>query len=386
MAERTRIVFFVDILQRHFDGVSNTIHQLAERLPQDRIDAIFITTYPPDEFPFPVHQCPYKQFFLYKDYRIAFPGRMKNLKKLLDDFDPHLIHYTSPTLLGRYALRYGKSRGIPVSSTYHTHFHSYMEYYFGFFPLLEKLVCQIVRKLTRWFYENTTCTFVPSAPMKDFLMALGIAPEKISFFRRGVDTTLYNPKHQDGRWKESIGIPDKQVILFVSRLVKEKEIDTIIQVYRLFQLHKPDVAFVITGDGPFKSYMEKHMPEAVFTGKQTKDQLAKIYASSDVFIFPSTTETFGNVVLEALASGLPCVVADAGGPKGIIERSKGGFVVKSKDENAFFDKLNLLLEDRRAYEASREHALSYAAQENWEMICSNMVSELLQLAHAKVDE
>ena len=379
-SDKTRIVFFVDILQKHFDGVSNTMHQLASRLPKDKIEAIFITTFPPDEFDFDVYTCPYFQFPLYKEYRVAQPSRMKNLEAILDDFQPHLVHYTSPTLLGKYAIRYAEKKHIPVTSTYHTHFYSYMEYYFGFFPPLEYWMGSVVKRLTRWFYTRTTKTFVPSAPMKDFLQHLGIVPDKIEFFRRGINTQHFNPSFQDDSWKSSIGLSGQKVILFVSRLVKEKELDTIVRTYTLFQERNENVTFVITGDGPFKGYMEKKMPKAHFTGKQTKEELAKTYASADIFIFPSVTETFGNVVLEALASGLPAVVAKAGGPQGIVERSGGGYVVEPKDEEAFYQHINMLLQNESLYEEKRNNAIQYALEQKWEDICGQMSQDLIDIA------
>jgi len=381
-SNKTRIVFFVDILQRHFDGVSNTMHQLAARLPTDKIEPIFITTFPPDEFSFPVYECPFLSFPLYKDYRIALPNKMKDLESVLDDFKPHLIHYTSPTLFGRYAIKYAHKHDIPVTSTYHTHFYSYLEYYFGFLPPLEYLVGSLVKRLTKWFYINSTKTFVPSQPMKDFLLSIGIPEVKISFFRRGINTDHFNPDFANNQWKRDLGIEDKKIILFVSRLVKEKELDTIIRTYILFLERNPEVVFVITGDGPFKKYMEKRMPKAVFTGKQTKEQLATIYASSNVFIFPSITETFGNVVLEALASGLPAVVADAGGPKGIVTRSGGGFSVPAKDEEAFYEHISKLLNDDSLHSEMSNKAVQYANAESWEEICNAMSTELIEISQA----
>lgn len=381
---KTRIVFFVDILERHFDGVSNTIHQLAARLPKDLIEAIFITTFPPtdiENFPFQVYQCPYKSFFLYKDYRIGFPNKMKELPELLNNFDPHLIHYTSPTLMGKFALDYGKEKGIPVTTTYHTHFHSYMVYYFGFFKPLELLICVLVNKLTKWYYSRSAATFVPSEPMKQFLVDLGIEEQTIHFFRRGVNVNDFNPSYSKDSFKEDRKIEGRKVILFVSRLVKEKELETLWKTYKIFAKERDDIQFVVTGEGPFKSQLQKKMPRALFTGKKTKTQLATIYASSDVFIFPSITETFGNVVLEALASGLPVVAAAAGGPKGIIERSGAGFTVPPKDITAFHEKLSEILDNPELREALSANGIAYAEKQNWDDLCQQMALDLIEIAN-----
>lgn len=386
MSEKTRIVFFVDILERHFDGVSNTMHQLAHRLPKDQVEAIFITTYPPsqNDFPFPVYQCPYLTWILYKDYRIGLPGRMKNLEQLLKDFDPHLLHFTSPTPMGKFAIKYAKRNNLPVTTTYHTHFYSYMAYYFGFFKPLEKLIGYISKHLSRWYYTRVDATFVPSEPMRQFLIELGVAENRLFFFRRGINTEQFNPSFRDEQLRTQYGLDNKKVVLFVSRLVKEKEIDTIIRTSHLFDERRSDVQFLITGDGPHKSYMEKRMPEAIFTGKQTKEQLAKLYASADVFMFPSVTETFGNVVLEAMASGLPVVAAAAGGPKGIVSRSGAGYLVAPKNEEDFYQKISEIVDQPAIRETLSHKAIQYAQDQKWETICAEMVKELRIIAHREV--
>lgn len=386
MSEKTRIVFFVDILERHFDGVSNTMHQLAHRIPKDQVEAIFITTYPPSQtdFPFPVHQCPYISWILYKDYRIGQPGRMKELEQLLADFNPHLLHFTSPTLMGKFAIKYGERHHLPVTTTYHTHFYSYMEYYFGFFPPLEKLMGHVALRLSRWYYSRVNNTFVPSEPMRQFLLDLGVEGDKIEYFRRGINAEHFDPSYRSEDLRASHGLQDKKIVLFVSRLVKEKELDTLIRTYRLFEEKRSDVAFMITGDGPFKKYMQKRMPHAIFTGKQTKEDLARLYATADVFMFPSTTETFGNVVLEAMASGLPVVAAAAGGPKGIVKRSEAGFAVAPKDESAFYEKISQIIDDPALYQQFSKNAVQYAQDQSWDVLCAAMVKKLREVAHGKV--
>ncbi len=386
MSEKTRIVFFVDILERHFDGVSNTMHQLAHRIPKDQVEAIFITTYPPsqDDFPFPVYQCPYFSWFLYKDYRIGLPGRMKNLDQILEDFKPHLMHFTSPTLMGKYAIKYAERHNLPVTTTYHTHFYSYMEYYFGFFKPLEKLLGNVALRLSRWYYTQVNTTFVPSEPMRQFLIELGVEDSKIEYFRRGINAQHFDPSYRSDDLRASYGLEDKKIVLFVSRLVKEKELDTIIRTNRLFEERRSDVTFMITGDGPFKGYMEKRMPNAIFTGKQTKEELARLYATADVFMFPSTTETFGNVVLEAMASGLPVVAAAAGGPKGIVTRSEAGYVVEPKNEEAFYERINEILNDSELHQKFGKNAVTYAQDQSWDVLCAEMVKKLREVAGSEV--
>ena len=381
MQEKIRIAFFADVLQRHFDGVSNTIHQLADHMPA-HIEPIFLVALPPkeeDDFQFPVYQLPYFSLPFYKDYRVGLPGRMKELSQILEDFQPHLVHYTSPSLMGRYAIKYAQKKHLPLTCIYHTHFHSYMEYYFGPVQPLVWMMSKLAWRLSKWFYTQPDRTFVPSEPMKEFLLGLGVKEEQIAYFRRGINPTHYGPQFQTDEIRKKWGLGGKKIILMVSRLVEEKEMRTLKRLYDVIDKEREDIRFLITGDGPARTSLERHMKRAVFTGKQTKSDLAAIYASSDVFVFPSITETFGNVVLESLASGLPAVVAAAGGPKGIVEAAKAGFAVEPKNPRAFADRLYEILDDEALRKQLSSNGISYAQKQDWETICASYFNEVTDL-------
>ncbi len=385
MDQKIRIAFFADVLQRHFDGVSNTIHQLADNMP-DHVEVIFIVALPPkeeDNFKHPVYQLPYFAFPFNKEYRVGLPGRMKELPKILEDFQPHVIHYTSPSFMGRYAIRYGRQHNLPVTCIYHTHYQSYMEYYFGAFKPLEWLMSRLARRLSQWFYKKPIRTFVPSQPMKEYLLEIGVKEEQIAFFRRGINQNHYGPQFRDESIRKKWHVTDKKTVLFVSRLVNEKELNTLRRIHDLLAAEREDVQMIVTGDGPFRASLERKMKNAVFTGKQTKADLAALYASSDVFVFPSITETFGNVVLEAMASGLPAVVAAAGGPKGIVEEGKAGFAVEPKNERAFVDKLLEIIDNPQLRSAFALNGIAYARRQQWEVICQEYYGEVVKLVEER---
>ncbi len=376
MTERIKVAFFADILEENFDGVTHTIYELVKRIPRERFDFIFITPHPPKKesnFPFRVINCPSVGLPMYSEYRIALPFLKRSIQLQLDDFQPDIVHFTTPSFLGNYAVDYGKKRGIPVISTYHSHFHSYLEYYFRFLPGGHNAVLPIANRLLK-IYRESDLTLVPSNAMKDFLLDWNVSENQIELWKRGVNHEKFNPVHCDGNWKSEHGLEDNKTILFVSRLVKFKELNTLAKVYSLFQERNPSVKFVVVGSGPDQDELKERMPNALFLGKKTGHELAKIYASNDLFMFPSISETFGNVVLEALASGLPVVTAAEGGPVDIVQHGINGFHVTPKDPEAFYDKLNLLLENELLYKSMSQEAVSYADTQSWDNIVEQLFS------------
>jgi len=373
--EKLRIAFFLDVLKEDFDGVSITMHQIISRIPKDKISPVFITPQlPENDLGFPVYECPsYDIPLSSKDYKFATPRRMKELPKLLADFDPHLLHFSSPSALGSYAIKYGKAHNLPVTTIYHTHFPSFAEYYFRYIKGIEKVTEPIMYRLF-WLYREVTRVFAPTLSMKKYLLGKDVKEERIKIWGRGVSTERFGPHHRDEDFWPELPKESKKV-LFVSRLVKEKEPWTLIRLYKMFEEHRPDIRMVIVGDGPKRKLLEKNMPNAHFSGKLVGEDLSKAYASSDIFVFPSTTETFGNVVLEALASGLPVVAANAGGPKDIVQHGETGMLVTPRKEEEFYGEIVKLVDDKGYYQQVRKNALDYATSQNWENLCKDLFAE-----------
>jgi len=378
--KKIKVAFFIDVLREHFDGVSNTMHQLIKRIPKDRIEPIFITPMVPDkDIGFPVYECPYIQIPVNKGYRMALPKRMKNLAQILDDFEPDIVHWSSPSLLGAYAIKYAKKRDLPISTIYHTHFPTYADYYLGFIPKLEKLTSPIAKQMMKG-YKNSSVISAPTKTMRSYLLKMGIPEDQVKIWGRGVELDRFSPNFRDIRFFDKYRACNTKKLLFVSRLVKEKETNTLIRLHHLLKENRPDLSLVITGDGPDRRRMEKNMPNAIFTGKLTGIDLATAYASADVFVFPSITETFGNVVLEAMASGLPVVAADAGGPSDIIQHEKTGLLIKPKDENAFYNAVATLIDDKNKTLRIQSAAHRYAVNQDWEQLSEVLFKRLEDLA------
>ncbi|MEO9477171.1 MAG: glycosyltransferase family 1 protein [Cyclobacteriaceae bacterium] len=382
---KIRIAFFADILEENFDGVTHTLYQIVRHAPKDKFDFVFVTPHPPKQeshFPFKIILSPGFTWPFYKQYRLALPFSRKSIEQKLDKFDPHIVHFTTPSLLGLYALRYGRKRGLPVITTYHSHFPGYIEYYFRYVPKAYEIIFPLIKK-PLWLYPKVDLTLAPSREMKEFLMANDVEENKIRFWKRGVDRTKFNENRQDSDWKKKHGITEKKTVLFVSRLVKEKEIATLMRVYRLFQERDKDVKFVVVGEGPGGEKLMGKMPNAYFLGKQTGEELWTVFASCDIFVFPSLTETFGNVVLEAMSSGLPVVTAQAGGPKDIVQDGVTGYHVTPKNPEEFYQKINHLLKHEDEYLKLRKNAIAYAETQTWKKVCGELYDIYTEFAQKK---
>jgi glycosyltransferase involved in cell wall biosynthesis len=378
---KVKIVFFIDVLKKDFDGVSNTMYQIVYRLPKDAFDAIFITPIPPDDsaFPFPVYKCPSVDIPFYKEYQLALPKQMQGLEAILDDFSPDLVHWSTPSALGWYAVKYAKKRQIPLVTIYHTHFGSYAEYFLRFVPGIKKLSSIIARRFLS-LYRDCDLVLAPTDGMKDYLKGIRINESNIAVWGRGINQRMFSPSFRDDAFFSAYGIANEKTILFVSRLVNYKSTDSLIQLNQLLDKgHK----LIITGDGPDMERMQSKMSGAVFTGKLTGEALSKVFASADVFVFPSVTETFGNVVLEAMASGLPVVAAKAGGPADIIEDGITGFLTEPGNISEMHSKIKALLSDDRLHTTIKDNALTYASQQNWEKLCQRLFDYYTDLASSK---
>ncbi len=372
--KKIRVALFTEVLKENFDGVTYTLFNIIDRIPKDKFDFIFITPLPPSDsvkIPFPVITCRYVPMPLMKGYRVALPYFDKGLEKTMKTFEPDLIFFASPTFLGRYALRYAQEHKIPLVGTYHTHYPMYVDYYFKFLPFL-KFLGSIVPSLLRFYYNNCDLVYVPTKPVMEELAEIGIERKRMMIWARGIDMTKFNPLKRDTAYIDGLCGKDTIRILFVSRLYWIKEIETIINIYNRLGATHPNVKMVITGDGPQQKYMMKRMPRAVFTGKLINSDLHRIYASCDIFLFPSITETFGNVNLEALASGLPVVAAAKGGQCGIVREGETGFLVEPKNTDAFCEKLDLLINNPAVLKRMSKNAVAYARKQKWDTLCGEM--------------
>jgi phosphatidylinositol alpha 1,6-mannosyltransferase len=367
--KKARIALFTGAYDHIADGVSLTLNRLVAHLG-DR--GATVRVYAPT-----VAQPPLQHAGTLVPVRsIGAPGRPEYRVSLgltrdahadLTRFQPDLFHIATPDLLGLGALRAARKRKTPVVASYHTHFTSYLDYYR--LGILEGGVWSYLR----WFYRQCRHVYVPSKSMEGVLRTHGI-DGNLRLWPRGVDSARFNPSKRSREWRETRGISESDVaVTFVSRLVAEKGLSVVADVFTGLTERGIAHRAVIVGDGPERKHLQSVLPGAIFEGHRTGDELAEAYASSDIFLFPSETETFGNVTLEALSSGLPVVVADATGSRSLVTDGVNGFLAPPRNSAVFLDRVERLISDsqlrRETANAARESAESY----DWSTVLNQIV-------------
>ena len=298
------------------------------------------------------------------EYRLAF-GLGSDAQRRLLDFKPDLIHIAVPDLLGLAALKLAQKHNIPVVASYHTRYETYLRHYW-YLRGLEKPL----KRYLRWFYGAAREVYVPSWSVRAALLADGLR-DNFKPWPRGIDTARFDPRKRSTAWREHHGIgPDEIVVLHVSRLVREKRLDTLTAALR--QLTVPHRVLIV-GDGPEREFVQGELPNAIFTGFLAGEDLAAAYASSDIFVFPSDSESFGNVTLEAMASGLPCVCADATGSRSLVAAGETGFLAPADDAAAFARHITTLAQGRALRAALGGAARLRAQSFSWEETLAKML-------------
>ena len=259
------------------------------------------------------------------EYRLP-TGLGSKVKRDLAKFKPNIIHLSSPDPASHAALKWAQEHDIPVLASVHTRFETYPRYYNMAF--LEPVVVRILRR----FYNRCDALVAPSESMIDELLAMDMHDD-ISLWSRGVDRTIFSSEKRDMAWRRSLGLADDDVaVVFLGRLVMEKGLDVFAET--IVQLRKRQVPHkvLVIGDGPARGWFEDNLPGGIFAGFKTGAELGQALASGDVFFNPSITETFGNVTLEAMASGLPVVAAGATGASSLVNDGVTGRLVPLKDK------------------------------------------------------
>lgn len=262
------------------------------------------------------------------EYRLAL-GLTKGARRDLDGFAPDVIHLSAPDWLGWQALGYARQKGIPTVASLHTRFETYADYY-----RLSFLRKPIERYLDR-FYGRCDRILAPTLPIaQDLARAYGEA--KVAIWGRGVDRGLFHPSLRSDEVRAAYGYDRDDVVpLFFGRLVLEKGLDVFAETIALLRERHPTLRPLIVGEGPARSWLAQHMPNATFAGHLEGAALGRAIASADILINPSVTEAFGNVNLEAMASGLPVVSADVPSAAALLTHERTGLLVEPKNAAAY---------------------------------------------------
>lgn len=299
------------------------------------------------------------------DYRLAL-GLPRSVRRDVEAFAPDLIHLSAPDFLGGAAQRLGRDLKIPVVASLHTLFDTYLDYY-G----LGRLRPLVRRNLWK-FYGGCDYVLAPTTAIAEELKAQNL-PAQVRIWARGVDPELFNPARRDDAWRLAQGFdPNRPVIVFLGRLVMEKGLGAFAEtVQRLEDAGRAPQVLVI-GDGPARAWFEERLPRAVFAGFLSGETLAKALASGDIFLNPSTTETFGNVNLEAMASGLAMVCAEAPNTRALLRHGRNALLCADQPE-AYAEALSQLLLDGEERRRLALEALERSAAYRWTEILDEVV-------------
>lgn len=368
-----RLALFSDTYPPQMNGVSRTLERLVAAA-RDRGAAvrIFTTTDPALQH----HDADETRwnsvpFWAYPQVRLAAP-RVAAAREALRDWQPTLVHVATEFGVGLAGRSAARSLDVPLVTSYHTSFSAYAEFYrLG-------ALAPLGWKYFRWFHAAAARTFAPTEAIRAEVQAHGF--RHVGVWGRGVDRARFDPSFRSLDWRRSLGITDDaMVVLYVGRIAREKGLEHALRAMTQLAETTPAIRFVIVGDGPYEAELRAAAPSSViFTGRLEGSALSTAYASSDLFLFPSVTDTFGNVLLEAMASGLVVVSADAGNTRELVGHDRG-LILRVEEPTAIADTLRALAADRARHAAIRASAVAWAHERTWPQVWNSLFAEYLQV-------
>lgn len=371
-----RIAYFSDTFLPQINGVSNTLSYLKRYLDKNGIEYRFhVPDYDDMQMKADgrIHCSKGISLPEYNDCKLTLPW-LPRLSSDMDAFQPDLIHLVTEFGIGVMGRHYARLKQIPIVSSYHTNIDQYAKYYPSLSPLKQN-----VKEYFKWFHRRSRKIFVPTDETRGHLQSIGFS--NLSIWSRGIDTTLFSQDRRSEEFRSRYGLEGKKVILYVGRVAAEKDIDILPETMRRVQAQHENAVLVVTGDGPQLAALRVQAPEGTcFTGFLRGESLAQAYASSDLFLTPSTTETFGNVALEAMASGLPVIAADAGGFRNIVHHGEDGLLCAPRDALASAEAVSLLLAQPELARAMGRRAVETANKRSWDSVFDQLMLDYEQAA------
>jgi glycosyltransferase involved in cell wall biosynthesis len=304
----------------------------------------------------------------YEQQRVAFPPFLEVIEYCERMAFSELI-ISTPGPLGVAGIAAGRLLGIRLTGIYHTDFPLYVKHLTES-PTLEELTA----KYMRWFYGQMDRVYVPSRSYLEKLAEQGLDAERLRLLPKGVDLDRFGPARRDPHFWRRFGLGDRFKFLYVGRISKEKNLEALLSSFVAFREYGYEADLVLVGDGPHLNELASRYrrPEILFTGFLNGDDLPRAYASADLFVFPSKTDTFGNAVLEAQASGLPAVVSDVGGAQELVVRSRSGVVLDVDRPGELTYTMTKLFLDTRRRERMRESAILNAGTRSWDALMEEL--------------
>jgi glycosyltransferase involved in cell wall biosynthesis len=311
------------------NGVALTVHGLEQGLRARGHEVLLVRPRQHDGQPVEAHETLVRGAGLprYPGLKFGFPAPRK-LARQWSETRPDAIYVATEGPLGWSALRAARKLGIPAATGFHTRFDAYMRDYGAAF--LEQTALRWMRR----FHNSAAATLVPTRELQVFLQSQRF--DNVVRLPRAVDTVHFSPTHRDPSLRAEWGVDDDATVaIYLGRIAPEKNLALAVRAFRALQREQPDARFVWVGDGPAREQLQRDNPDFIFRGVQRGEALARHFASSDLFLFPSHSETFGNVTLEAMASGIATVAFDYGAAREYLRNHVHGAAIADGDDAGF---------------------------------------------------
>jgi glycosyltransferase involved in cell wall biosynthesis len=361
-----RIALFTDTYSPQVNGVARTLARLAGHLSERGHAVALITpadtrSDASDAFSTLHMRLPGIRLPFYPELRLVRPLNASESSRLRA-FAPHIVHVATEFTLGWSGVQWAQQHDVPLVSSFHTDFAAYLTAYGG--PGLEAVAWRFLRG----FHARARVTFCPSQSTLQQLRTHGFAGD-LRIWTRGVDADRFNPEHASHALRRQLASDARPLILCVSRVAPEKRLELLLAAHQQLRADFPAAALVVVGSGPaLPRLREQAGPGVHFAGSLAGAELAAAYASADLFAFPSDTETFGNVVLEAAASGLPLIAADRGGVTDTVIHGWTGLCFSAGNANSLADCMRRLLQDEQLRRTLARNARAHALTRRWDHI------------------
>ena len=360
-----RIVYFTETFLPKIDGIVTVLCLLLDYLKAQGIPSMLVTAdrgikQYADTI---VHGVPGMPVPFYPELHITLPG--PGTLRAMRAFRPTLVHLIHPSITGMPGIRFARQLGVPLLASFHADVVRMARFYrLGLFaPFIERY--------TRWTYNQADYTLATSRRMQRYLESIGI--RNVGLWRRGVDPAFFGSGRRSDDWRARMtdGHPERVILFFVGRAAPEKRIERLRDVLA----RAPGTHLAVAGDGPHLPYLRRHFEgaPATFLGYLTGQPLADAYASADIFVFPSEAETFGMVVPEAMAAGIPVVSTRVGGVDDVLEEGESGFIVEVDDLDALVDRVRLLAGDPERRRRMGARGREAAQKLTWDAINAELL-------------
>lgn len=375
-----KVAIFTDTYKPQINGVTKTLDKYVEYMEEEGIEYIvFAPLDKKGEYNDRIKRFFSFKFFLYPECRVSLPNYFSIVKEL-KQFDPDIIHIVTPFNIGLCGLKYATAYDVPIVSSYHTNIPEYLEY-FGM-----KFLSNLSWEYFCWFHKFCEKNYCPSTSTLELLESKGI--KNLEIWDRGINTEKFSPIHRDQAFRYKYNLEDKIVFLYVGRMSPEKDLDIFIEVAKKLNLEYEDkIHFLMVGEGPMLNDLKhQNIANMTFTGFLQGNDLAKAYASSEVFLFPSPSETYGNVILEAMASRLATIACYSQGIKENLYNGYNGIACRVKNADDYYNACERLILDADYRSTLASNGREYTMKKSWNKVFDKLFRSYQEVTATNIND